>query len=498
MTNHMQPDDQQSPTTEATPAPAEAAEARPVPDAPAHGDSAQPAEAPAAPSPAAMKKASPAAVRPATPAAPAPVVAPTVPPTPVEEAAAFARVSEDGHVTLLDGQEEHAVGQVPDASTEDALAYFVRKYDDVRAQMALFEQRIAAGAPSAELGRALGQMTTAVNERHMVGDMDALRTRLAALETLLGDYRAAEQEARQAAQAEQLATREAIVAEAETFAQTPAERMPWKTASQRMTELFEEWKAAQKAGPRLAKSVEDDLWKRFRGARTTFDKTRRAHFSRLDAASAEAKQVKERLIARAQELSTSTDWGVTAGKYRDLMDEWKRAPRASRKEDDALWARFRAAQDVFFAARKAANQEIDREYGANLKVKEQILADGQKLLPFTDVKAGRRALNELRGRWEDAGRVPRGDVRRMEEGFRKLEDALKQAENEHWRRTDPETKARTNSALTQLEETIAGLEADLARAQAQGDQRAVTKAQEALDARLQWKQALEASASELR
>ncbi|KWW33390.1 hypothetical protein AU359_02078 [Micrococcus luteus] len=494
----MQPDDQQSPTTEATPAPAEAAEARPVPDAPAHGDSAQPAEAPAAPSPAAMKKASPAAVRPATPAAPAPVVAPTVPPTPVEEAAAFARVSEDGHVTLLDGQEEHAVGQVPDASTEDALAYFVRKYDDVRAQMALFEQRIAAGAPSSELGRALGQMTTAVNERHMVGDMDALRTRLAALETLLGDYRAAEQEARQAAQAEQLATREAIVAEAETFAQTPAERMPWKTASQRMTELFEEWKAAQKAGPRLAKSVEDDLWKRFRGARTTFDKTRRAHFSRLDAASAEAKQVKERLIARAEELSTSTDWGVTAGKYRDLMDEWKRAPRASRKEDDALWARFRAAQDVFFAARKAANQEIDREYGANLKVKEQILADGQKLLPFTDVKAGRRALNELRGRWEDAGRVPRGDVRRMEEGFRKLEDALKQAENEHWRRTDPETKARTNSALTQLEETIAGLEADLARAQAQGDQRAVTKAQEALDARLQWKQALEASASELR
>lgn len=498
MTHHMQPDDQQSPTTEATPAPAEAAETRPVPDAPAHGDSAQPAEAPAVPSPAAMKKASPAAVRPATPAAASAVVAPTVPPTPVEEAAAFARVSEDGHVTLLDGQEEHAVGQVPDASTEDALAYFVRKYDDVRAQMALFEQRIAAGAPSSELGRALGQMTTAVNERHMVGDMDALRTRLAALETLLGDYRAAEQEARQAAQAEQLATREAIVAEAETFAQTPAERMPWKTASQRMTELFEEWKAAQKAGPRLAKSVEDDLWKRFRGARTTFDKTRRAHFSRLDAASAEAKQVKERLIARAEELSTSTDWGVTAGKYRDLMDEWKRAPRASRKEDDALWARFRAAQDVFFAARKAANQEIDREYGANLKVKEQILADGQKLLPFTDVKAGRRALNELRGRWEDAGRVPRGDVRRMEEGFRKLEDALKQAENEHWRRTDPETKARTNSALTQLEETIAGLEADLARAQAQGDQRAVTKAQEALDARLQWKQALEASASELR
>ena len=302
----------------------------------------------------------------------------------------------------------------------------------------------ADGGPSSELGKALGQMTAAVQERHMVGDVATLRTRLAALETLLGDYRIAEQEKRQAAQAEQLAAREAIVAEAEQYAATPAERMPWKQASHRMAELFDEWKAAQKAGPRLSKSVEDGLWKRFRGARTQFDKTRRAHFSQLDAKSAEAKQVKERLIARAEELSSSTDWGVTAGKYRDLMDEWKRAPRASRKEDDALWARFRAAQDVFFAARKAENAQIDQEFGENLKVKEQILADGQKLLPFTDVKAGRRALNELRGRWEEAGKVPRGDIRRMEEGFRKLEDALKQAENEHCAAPTPRRRpART-------------------------------------------------------
>lgn len=453
---------------------------------------------PAAPSPAAVKPGTPLTPAAAAPAQAKPAaVAPAVEPTDPALAAQFARVSEDGHVILLDGAEEHTVGQVPDASAEEAVAYFVRKYDDVRAQMALFEQRIAAGAPSSELQKALDQMTATVTERQMVGDMAALRTRLAALETLLGDYRTAEAEARQAAQAEQLAAREAIVAEAEEFAATPAERMPWKKASKRMAELFDEWKAAQKAGPRLSKSVEDGLWKRFRGARTQFDKTRRAHFSKLDAKSAEAKQVKERLIARAEELSSSTDWGVTAGKYRDLMAEWKAAPRASRKEDDALWARFRAAQDVFFSARKRVNAEIDREYGANLKVKEQILADGKKLLPFNDVKAGRAALNELRGRWEEAGRVPRGDVRRMESGFRELEDALKQAENEHWRRTDPETKARTNSALTQLEETIAGLEADLEKAKSAGDEKKIAQAQEALDARLQWKKALEASAADL-
>ncbi|MDO5633615.1 MAG: DUF349 domain-containing protein [Micrococcus sp.] len=478
-------------------------------DASTESASVQPDEAPeaaprpSAPSPASMKPGRPGPRRAASPAS-APAVAapaapaPTVEPTPLAAAMPFAQVSDDGHVVLLDGEDQHPVGQVPDAEPHEALAYFVRKYDDVRAQMALFEQRIAAGAPSQELGKALGQLRALVDARQMVGDMNALRVRLAALETLLGDYRAAEQESRQAAQAEQLATREAIVAEAETFGATPAQRMPWKQASQRMTELFEEWKTAQKNGPRLAKSVEDELWKRFRAARTAFDKTRRTHFSQLDAKSAEASAVKKKLIARAEELSTSTDWGVTAGKYRDLMQEWKAAPRASRKEDDALWAKFRAAQDVFFAARKSANDAVDQEFGENLKVKEQILAEGKKMLPFKDVASGRRALNELRGRWEDAGKVPRKDIRRMEEGFRQLEDALKSAESEHWRRTNPETKARTNSALAQLEETIAGLEADLEKAKAKGDARTIAAAQEALDARLQWKTALEASAADLR
>src|SRR5699024_9113777 len=87
---------------------------------------------------------------------------------------------------------------------------------------------------------------------------------------------------------------------------------------------------------------------------------RRAH--------AEAKKIKEELISRAESLQNSSEWGPTTLKYRDLMAEWKKSPRASRKDDDALWARFRGAQDVFFKARDAANAKIDREYEANLEV----------------------------------------------------------------------------------------------------------------------------------
>ena len=445
------------------------------------------------PRPAARPRGQGAAKGPAQPPA-APLVAPAYS-TPLEEAAQFARVGADGHVTLLDNGEEVQVGQYPDATEQEALAYFVRKYDDVVSQTMLLEQRVSAGAPAGEIQKTLDHLQDTVEARGMVGNLPSLRDRLGALQDTLDELRTADKAALEAAQAEQLQVREGIVAEAEEWAAKDPHQVQWKQASARMAELFDQWKAAQKAGPRLGKSVEDGLWKRFRSARTAFDKHRRAFFSQLDATNAEAKAAKEKLIARAEQLAASTDWGPTTAAYRELMDEWKAAPRASRKEDDALWARFRGAQDTFFAARKAANDEIDREYGDNLKVKEAILAEGQRLMPFTDLKAGRAALNELRGRWEDAGRVPRKDITRMENGFRKLEDALKQAEDEHWQKTNPETQARTSSAVSQLQETIVGLEQDLAEAQANGDQKKITQAQEALDARRQWLEMLQASQS---
>ncbi|GAA1676049.1 hypothetical protein GCM10010977_22240 [Citricoccus zhacaiensis] len=477
---------EEAPAESAAPAPA-----APKPGVPKPGKAPKPSNLPRPAAQAGQGKATSATA----PASPMPAPSFT---TPLEDAAKFAKVSDDGHVILIDGAEEHPVGQFPDGTKDEALAYFSRKYDEVVSQVMLLEQRVATGAPAGEIQKTLGHLRQTIGERGMVGDMPALRARVEALQTRLDDLKLAEKLALEKAQAQQLATREAIVAEAEELAAKDPQQVQWKQASARMAELFENWKAAQKAGPRLGKSVEDGLWKRFRTARTTHDKHRRAFFSQLDATNSKAKSAKEKLIARAEALSTSTDWGPTAGAYRDLMDEWKAAPRASRKEDDALWARFRAAQDVFFNARKATNDEIDKEYGENLKVKEQILAEGQKLLPVKDVKAARKVLNDLRGRWEDAGRVPRKDVSRMESAFRKLEEGLKSAEDEHWRKTNPETKARTNSALTQLEDKVAELEDDLAKAQSKGDAKAIAKAQEALDARKMWLETLQKSAQGLR
>ena len=477
----------------ANPAAVEAPEAEAAEEPPAPAQPAAPAPAPrTAPSPAAFAaRPKPAAAAPA--AAPAPVA----PATSLAEAARWGRVEGDGHVFLTIDGEEHPVGQYPGVSNDEALGYFARKYDDIVAQILLLEQRVSSKAPSTDMQKTVTHLREQLAERNMVGDLRSAEARLDAVSAQITELEKAEKSEHDAIRAAELAAREAIVAEAEEISGQDPAQIQWKTSSARMNELFESWKAAQKSGVRLGRSNEDALWKRFRAARTVFDRHRRAYISQLDSTNSAAKSAKEKLIAEAEALSSSTDWGFAAGEYRRLMDEWKASPRASRKDDDALWARFRAAQDVFFTSRQAANEEIDQEYAANLTVKESLLVEANTILPVKDLAAAKKALQSIRDRWEEAGKVPRADMGRIEAGLRKVEDAVRHAEEEAWQRSNPETKARTNSALSQLEAAIAGLQEDLDKAEKAGDQRKIKAAREALEARQAWLDQIQRSASEL-
>ncbi|MDQ2625003.1 MAG: DUF349 domain-containing protein, partial [Actinomycetota bacterium] len=309
---------------------------------------------------------------------------------------------------------------------------------------------------------------------------------LEALRGVAAERRAVAEAARAAAKEEALAARTALIEEAEAIAARDPERTQWKQSGEVLRELLDRWKAAQQAGPRIDRASEDALWKRFSAARTTFDRHRRHYFSELESRNSSAKRVKEELVAEAEKLQSSTDWGPTTGAYRDLMTRWKDAGRASRKDDDALWAKFRAAQDAFFAARDAANAATDEEYRANLEVKEKILLEAEKLVPVKDLQAAKSGLRVLQDRWDAAGKVPRGDVQRVEGRMRAVEQAVRDAEQSEWKRSNPETRARAEGAAAQLEAAIANLEKDLADAEAQGDKRKIAEAQAALDARRSW------------
>ena len=145
-----------------------------------------------------------------------------------------------------------------------------------------------------------------------------------------------------------------------------------------------------------------------------------------------------------------------------------------------------AIDQAVIDARRAKDEATDAEFAENLKVKEALVAKAEALMPIKDVKAVKRALRPIQDAWDEAGRVPRSAVRRIEGRMRAVEDAVREAENTEWRRTNPETTARAEGLAAQLQDSITELEAQLARAQAAGDSKAQAEAEAALTARRAW------------
>lgn len=425
------------------------------------------------------------------PAAPPPREVP-MDPHDAAEAAKWGRVDDDGTVWVREPSGERQVGQFPDATQDEALAFYVRRYLDLVAQVNLFEARIGHVSPK-EAEQTMASLREQLTQPQAVGDLEGLRQRLAVAEERAEERRRQVQQEREAARTAAFAEREALVASAEAIAAQDPARTQWKQSGEELRNLLDAWKNAQRSGPRLDKQREDSLWKRFSKARTTFDRHRRQYFADLDTAQDAVKKAKEALITRAEELSASTDWGRTSGEYRLLMEEWKAAGRARRSDDDALWARFRAAQQRFFDARDSENRAIDEEYAKNLEVKLEILQEAEALVPVTDVSAARTALRALQDRWDAAGKVPRAEMQRVEGRMRAVEKAVKDVEDAEWQRSNPETQARVQGMTSQLENAIATLEAELAAARSTGDAAAVRSAEEALIARRAWLEQIQRS-----
>lgn len=420
-------------------------------------------------------------------AKPKPPPAPAAPVHAPSASARFGRVAEDGTVYVTDGETERAVGSYPGAVAEDALQYYARKYDELLGTAELLHQRMRSPeVPSKDVAEGLKSLREHATEPMVVGDLRELAEKVAAIEGEFAAKRAAESAARAHAKAQAKAVREELVAKAEAIAAQPVERVQWKTATAGMRALLEEWKDHQRSDVRLDKDDEASLWQRFSKARNSFDKARRSHFAELEGTRAEVKDTKERLVAQAEALATSTDWAVTAGSFKRLMDQWRQAGRASRQDDDALWDRFKSAQDAFFSAKDAVAHAEDELFRANLEVKLALLGEAEALLPITDLDAAKASLRAIHEKWEKAGKVPRADLERTEKGLRRVESAIREAEDRKWSRTNPEVASRARSLVTQLEASVATVRADLDAAQAAGNTRKAADLQAKLTAQESW------------
>lgn len=388
----------------------------------------------------------------------------------------WGRVDEDGTVYVRTSEGERSVGQYPAGSPAEALKFFTDRYEALAFEVQLLEKRIAGGALGPEdAASSIAKVRASVSSANAVGDLESLLARVDALTSTVDEQR----EARKAERAEKAAGARAEKERIASAAEALAEGNDWRNGANRLRELLDEWKAL----PRLDRSSDDALWRRFSGARTTYTRRRKAHFSQLNEQRDGARAVKERLASEAEALATSTDWGPTAGRYRDLMREWKAAGPAPRDVDEALWRRFRGAQDQFFGARDAASSAMDAEFAGNAEVKEQILVEAEALLPVEDLDAAKKAFRDLADRWDAAGKVPRDRIKDLEGRMRRVEQAIRGVEDEQWKRSDPEKSARANDVITKLETAIAEVEADLEAARAAGNQKKVAELESNLASR---------------
>jgi hypothetical protein len=354
----------------------------------------------------------------------------------------FGRVDPDGTVWLITGSGERVIGSWQAGDPEAAFAHFGLRFDDLQTEVALMERRLESGTGDArKIKSAAAALAESLPTAHGLGDVDALAARLATIVDHADEAAQAERAKRDEHRAAQTARKEALAAEAEELATNSTQ---WKAAGDRLREILEEWRTISG----LDRKTDDALWKRYSTARETFNRRRGSHFAELDRDRAGARQAKEALCERAEELAGSTDWGPTGAAFRDLLTEWKAAGRAAKDVDDALWQRFKAAQDTFFTARNAATAERDSEFKANAAAKEALLAEAEKI-DTSDLEAARAALRAIGEKWDAIGKVPRERGAELERRLRAVEKKVRDTPS---RGVDPEAQARADQFRSRAEQ----------------------------------------------
>ncbi len=413
--------------------------------------------------------------------------------TPVSAASAligdpskFGRVADDGTVYVITPEGERAVGSYPGKTNEEALAYFVRKFESLASEVALLSARIKSGALVPEDAQAaVAKLREQVSTLNGVGDLKTLALAVEQIPQLVETHRAAydarkeaENAAKEAKRKEAAEHKEKLVAEAESLALSES----WKNTGDRLKVLLDEWKAAA----RLDKKSDAELWKRFSSARNKFDKRRRTHFAQLESQSAVVAQTKNQIVEEAKKLATSKEWIPTANRFKELMEAWKAAGRGKKSTDTKLWDEFKAAQDAFFTSKKA---DLERRQGSmvnNLAKREEMMPAFEALLPVKDVKAARREFHDLMDKWGRIGITDRNKRAALEARIDAIEAEINELHEEQARRSDPTAIAHASSVVQGLQDAIEGYEKAAAKAEAAGNTAKAKQAREAAEARRAW------------
>jgi len=124
-------------------------------------------------------------------------------------------------------------------------------------------------------------------------------------------------------------------------------------------------------------------------------------------------EAKEKLISRAEQLATTTDWKKGGEEFKSLLTEWKAVGRGEKSADAAQWERFKAAREKFNSARSAYFEKRQREWASNKAAKERIVSQAESLAGSSDLRSASEQMRRLGEEWKQVGPCEKGDNDRL-------------------------------------------------------------------------------------
>ena len=190
-------------------------------------------------------------------------------------------------------------------------------------------------------------------------------------------------------------------------------------AFKELQKLHEQWKDL---GP-VAKEYRDAIWERFRAATSVINKRYQAHFEGLKDQQVKNLEAKTALCEQVEaiadkEITSSTQWNTLSKEIEEIQAKWKTIGFATRKDNQKIYDRFRAACDKFYGRKRASLTEFKDSMNANLEKKMAIIAEAESLKTSTDWKATGDRLIELQKQWKEIGAVPRKKSEQIWKRFR--------------------------------------------------------------------------------
>jgi Domain of Unknown Function (DUF349) len=216
------------------------------------------------------------------------------------------------------------------------------------------------------------------------------------------------------------------------------------------------------------------LLARLQALNSVADKRKEEHRAAREAARSEALEVKERIVAEAERIAAeATHWKISGERMRQLLEEWKAAPRGDRTAETALWKRLSAARNAFTKRRKSYFAGLEEEREGIRARKEELAVQAEALAGSTDWAATAAAYRELMREWKQAGRADRSTEDELWARFKGAQDTFFQARSAVLSARDTELQQNAiakEQLLAEAEKLLPVTDARSARAALRGIQ----------------------------